>query len=397
MGNQLGTGRGADFMSELPKVETEGEGIIFGRVLGGGRFLKTLQCWHDSSMVVVKAYSKRDGNTSLREYGERLEGIRERLSSITHPNVLPFVWFPETQRAAFLVRAYVHSSLKERMTTRPFLTVLERKWLTFQLLTALQQCESVGLVHGDIKSNNVLVTSWNWLVLSDLTGLKPGYLLEDNPADLSYFFDDDYHKRCYVAPERFYHSSTPDALRPTEMMTGAIDVFASGCVIAELFLGGESIFSLSELLAYRKAEYDPEIKMADLKDPDVRELVRSMISLDPNVRRRPEEYLKDYDGRCFPPYFMSFLHPFAWRCISEMTPDESIGYISQHRDLILQELGAASAVSMSGASSPSASSDDDDSELLFDAAGADFRAGEGPRKKLNLDDGERWGVCPVFP
>ena len=145
MGNVPGTGRGADIMSELPKIETEGEGIVFGRVLGGGRFLKTLQCWHDSSMVVVKAYSKRDGSPSLREYGERLEGIRERLSGITHPNVLPFVWFPETQRAAFLVRAYVHSSLSQRMTTRPFLTVQERKWLTFQLLTALQQCESVGL------------------------------------------------------------------------------------------------------------------------------------------------------------------------------------------------------------------------------------------------------------
>ena len=145
MGNVPGTGRGADIMSELPKIETEGEGIVFGRVLGGGRFLKTLQCWHDSSMVVVKAYSKREGSPSLREYGERLEGIRERLSGITHPNVLPFVWFPETQRAAFLVRAYVHSSLSQRMTTRPFLTVQERKWLTFQLLTALQQCESVGL------------------------------------------------------------------------------------------------------------------------------------------------------------------------------------------------------------------------------------------------------------
>ena len=182
--------------------------------------------------VSLRRVRLEDESMSLREYGERLEGIRERLGSITHPNVLPFVWFPETQRSAFLVRAYVHSSLRERMTTRPFLTALESKWLTFQLLTALQQCEAAGLVHGDIKSNNILVTSWNWLVLSDLTGLKPGYLPEDNPADLSYFFDDEYHQRCYVAPERFYHSATPEALRPKEMMTCAIDVFAAGCVIA---------------------------------------------------------------------------------------------------------------------------------------------------------------------
>jgi serine/threonine protein kinase len=51
------------------------------------------------------------------------------------------------------------------------------------------QCHRAGVVHGDIKSNNVLVTSWNWLVLADFTGLKPAYLPEDNPADLSFFFD----------------------------------------------------------------------------------------------------------------------------------------------------------------------------------------------------------------
>jgi hypothetical protein len=42
MGNQLTSRLHVDFMSELPKVG-EGEGVVFGRVLGGGRFLKTLQ------------------------------------------------------------------------------------------------------------------------------------------------------------------------------------------------------------------------------------------------------------------------------------------------------------------------------------------------------------------
>eukprot|EP00961_Rhodomonas_salina_P269149 3636845-Rhodomonas_salina.1 len=42
---------------------------------------------------------------------------------------------------------------------------------------------------------NILLISLFPQVLSDLTGLKPPLLPEDNPADLSYFFDDDYHKR----------------------------------------------------------------------------------------------------------------------------------------------------------------------------------------------------------
>ena len=379
MGNQLGTARGADVMSELPKVDSEGEALVFGRVLGGGRFLKTLQCWHDTQMVVVKAYSKRDAAQSLREYAERLEGIRERLSGLDHPNVLPFMWFPETPRAAFLVRAFVHSSLKERVTMRPFLTTLERRWITFQLLTALEQCQSVGLVHGDIKSNNMLITSWNWVVLSDLTGLKPGYLPEDNPADLSYFFDDDYHKRCYVAPERFYHSSTPEAQRPKEMMTGAIDVFASGCVIAELFLSGEAPFSLAELLAYRKGQYDAAHRLRQIADADIAELVGDMIALDPAQRGLPGEYLKRYQSRCFPLYFGKFLHGFTWRCMNELTPDETIATLWRQRDAILAALGVphaegarrlpavdarfAGSISSSSSASSKSGSDDEEQDL----------------------------------
>ena len=32
--------------------------------------------------------------------------------------------------------------------------------------------------HGDIKSENVMVTSWNWLLLADFASFKPTYLPE---------------------------------------------------------------------------------------------------------------------------------------------------------------------------------------------------------------------------
>eukprot|EP00286_Rhodomonas_abbreviata_P021287 CAMPEP_0181311516 /NCGR_PEP_ID=MMETSP1101-20121128/13180_1 /TAXON_ID=46948 /ORGANISM="Rhodomonas abbreviata, Strain Caron Lab Isolate" /LENGTH=500 /DNA_ID=CAMNT_0023418255 /DNA_START=167 /DNA_END=1665 /DNA_ORIENTATION=- len=338
MGNQLATRLHVDFMSELPKVDKDGEGIVFGRILGGGRFLKSLQCWHRGNMVVVKAYSKREINESLREYGERLETIRDKLNSVQHPNILPFTWFPDTQRAAFLVRGYVQSSLKERITSRPLLTVVEKRWFTFQLLTALHQCESAGLVHGDVKTNNILVTSNNWVVLSDLTGLKPALLPEDNPADLSYFFDDDYHKRCYVAPERFYHSSSPLSERPSGHTNAGMDLFSAGCVIAELFLDGEAVMTLSQLLAYRKGEHDPAPKLAEISDPNVRELISQLMSLKPEGRGAAAEHLQAYQGTVFPRYFQGFLHAFAWRCISQLSPDECVATIAQYKPTILSEL-----------------------------------------------------------
>ena len=36
------------------------------------------------------------------------------------------------------------------------------------------------ICHGDIKSENIMMTSWNWLLLADFASFKPTYLPEVN-------------------------------------------------------------------------------------------------------------------------------------------------------------------------------------------------------------------------
>ncbi len=62
------------------------------------------------------------------------------------------------------------------------------------------------MCHGDIKIENVMVSSWNWVFLTDFASFKPTFLPEDNPAEFSYFFDTSRKRTCYVAPERFRSS-----------------------------------------------------------------------------------------------------------------------------------------------------------------------------------------------
>lgn len=58
-----------------------------------------------------------------------------------------------------------------------------QRWVCYQLLLAAAQCHSRGVVHGDIKSENVLLTSWEWVYLADFAaGLKPVALPADNPV-----------------------------------------------------------------------------------------------------------------------------------------------------------------------------------------------------------------------
>ena len=195
------------------------------------------------------------------------------------------------------------------MSTRPFLEDIEKKWLAFQLLCGIRDCHARDIYHGDIKTENTLVTSWNWLYLSDFSSsFKPTTLPEDNPADFSYFFDTAGRRTCYLAPERFLAAGeTPD---PKAQITWAMDVFSAGCVIAELFLEAP-IFNLSQLYKYRRGEYDPVITHINrITDVDVREMVAHMIQLEPESRYSAEEYLDFWRKKVFPDYFYSFLHQY---------------------------------------------------------------------------------------
>lgn len=225
------------------------------------------------------------------------------------PNALAYHRILETGIGGYLVRQYIHSSLYDRLSTRPFLEEIEKKWLSFQLLCAVRDCHARNIYHGDIKTENVLVTSWNWLYLTDFSSsYKPAYLPEDNPADFSFYFDMSGRRTCYLAPERFL----PPGEQPVgeQVITWAMDIFSVGCVIAELFLEAP-IFSLSQLFKYRQHEYNPtHSQLSKIQDSSVRELVSHMIQLDPNSRLSADEYLKFWEDKAFPSYFHGFLQQY---------------------------------------------------------------------------------------
>ena len=235
--------------------------------------------------------------------------LEERKVLADIPNALPYQRIVETETNAFLVRQYLYSSLYDRMSTRPFLEDIEKKWLAFQLLCALRDCHARNVFHGDVKTENTLATSWNWLYLSDFSSsFKPTTLPEDNPADFSYFFDTAGRRTCYLAPERFLAAGeTPD---PMAQVTWAMDVFSAGCVIAELFLEAP-MFNLSQLYKYRRGQFDPVTNhLHRIPDKDVRELVAHMIQVDPESRYSAKEYLDFWRKKVFPDYFYSFLHQY---------------------------------------------------------------------------------------
>ena len=217
------------------------------------------------------------------------------------------------------------------------------------------------MCHGDIKMENVMVTSWNWVMLTDFSAtFKPTALPEDNPADFSYFFDTSRRRTCYIAPERFRTRnthSTPsgtnlasaadvadsaastsssattsayDAVVQDVTDTGAemdlapsMDVFSAGCVLIEL-LTDSPPFNFSNLLAYRAGEYSPDRVLDKIDDPHMKDMLSHMIQRDPTRRKTANEYLAEQKGRALPEYFYKFFQSYMqiYSTDPAMMPDQ---------------------------------------------------------------------------
>jgi phosphoinositide-3-kinase, regulatory subunit 4 len=296
--------------------------LSYEKSLGTARFMKSIRARHVLGLVFVKAFVKAYPSMDLQSEVRRILEERGALADI--PNALGYQRVVETGTNGYLGRQFIHSSVYDRMrlvvfcflglagsdfcSTRPFLEDIEKKWLSFQLLCAVRDCHAREIFHGDIKTENLLVTSWNWLYLSDFSAsFKPTFLPEDNPADFSFYFDTSGRRTCYLAPERFL---VADQERSNLGVNWAMDIFSVGCVIAEIFLEAP-IFTLSQMFRYRKGEYQPELThLGKIEDKDIRDMVMHMIQLEPESRYSAEEYLNFWRHKAFPEYFYSFLHQY---------------------------------------------------------------------------------------
>jgi phosphoinositide-3-kinase, regulatory subunit 4 len=161
--------------------------------------------------------------------------------------------FPFSSYPRYAVRPYFKWSLYERLHAHPRLSASEKRFIAYQLTVALAHCHHVGVCHGDIKSENVHLTSWGWVMLCDTAFYKPPQIENEHPAAYDVYFDAGKRRRCYVAPERFLSPGEGEGkARRLKRLKTASDVFSLGCTVAELFLDGIPLFTRPGLLRYSK-------------------------------------------------------------------------------------------------------------------------------------------------
>lgn len=117
--------------------------------------------------VLYSTLSGRDDSTSLSSP-----------LFLSHPSSMPYQMFftsatPTKDRRngllqpIYLIRQYFETSLEHRLSTRPFLADVEKRFITHQLLGAVEKIHGDNITHGDLKPSNVMITSYNHVIITD--------------------------------------------------------------------------------------------------------------------------------------------------------------------------------------------------------------------------------------
>lgn len=279
--------------------------------LGSTRFMKVARVDKHKEAKVIKVFVINDQKLNLQPFEKEVIQIKNKL--VGAPNCLPFFAVNNCTKYLLLSRPYIKDSLYERLMSRPFLLEIEKKWVAYQLIKVLKQLKDSDVCHGDIKSQNVLISSSLWVQLTDFASFKPTRLPLDNPSCFNFFFDTSRRKSCYVAPERFQNGiDMSEKSLFSYPLNHCMDIFSIGCVLCELFSDGRYLFNLAQLLEYKATdqkiiEFNENIeKIMKLVPDSMKDLIISMISRDPVTRLEYTKYL----SVAFPPIFDEFYRFF---------------------------------------------------------------------------------------
>ncbi|TYZ60520.1 hypothetical protein PybrP1_009298 [[Pythium] brassicae (nom. inval.)] len=357
--------------------------LVFGKVIGNGKFLKTVSCKCDDGLLVVKIYRKFDPGENLGGANNSLRRIALAFSLEQQPNLIPYADFRLSSKhnVAFLVRQFFGANLYDRICSRPFLSPIEKKWLAvaperFYGAASSLSVAGVGVgagagagaggsaVAGTPSSANA--KGADAMMLSRMADsdvsveeMDKQFLSMDGGGSTSGLPTPSSSSSSSFAAAHAHGASTPSSMNsPFPSSSGpsfvrhkregklqeSMDIFSAGCVIAEIFLGGKPLFDLPGLLKYRTGCTEHvRSALKKIGDPRLEEMLLHMLQLEPHARASAKEYLARYSGSAggiFPSYFDTFLFRFLVLVLGRggKIPDARIRLVCKYYGRLVREV-----------------------------------------------------------
>mmetsp|Transcript_47146 Transcript_47146/g.123712 ORF Transcript_47146/g.123712 Transcript_47146/m.123712 type:complete len:344 (+) Transcript_47146:437-1468(+) len=149
-------------------------------------------------------------------------------SGVAHPNIIKLRNFhkADNDKDVYLVFDFMETDL-HAVVRANILEPVHKQFIVYQSLKALKYCHTAGMLHRDLKPSNLLLNEDCVLKVADFGLARALHEIETMNEPAAALTD-------YVAT-RWYRA--PEILLGSTSYTRAVDVWAMGCIIAEMFIG----------------------------------------------------------------------------------------------------------------------------------------------------------------
>lgn len=162
------------------------------------------------------------------EYVQRFRDEGRRVAALDQPNIVPVYQFGEESGLLFLVMPLLRESLRDYMLRMGTLQPAPAARIIIEIAQALDAAHALGLVHRDVKPENVLLDPDGKALLTDFGIARPEARLREAGA-------------ARTLASTGLPVGTPEYMAPEQLKAMAIDhrvdVYALGAVLYEMVTG----------------------------------------------------------------------------------------------------------------------------------------------------------------
>ncbi len=170
------------------------------KVLGEGGMGKVYLAFDSQSgqkLAIKELFPEQAGDPNIRK---RFQREAKALSALNHPNIVKFYEFMEHDNSAFLVMEYAEGQSLDSYITKVSGPIPEAKAIDImaQILLAFSYAHDKGIVHRDIKPNNIIISPTMGVKILDFGIAK---IERDSDAKLTQV-GTILGTSCYMSPEQ---------------------------------------------------------------------------------------------------------------------------------------------------------------------------------------------------
>lgn len=227
--------------------------------------------------VAIKSFHSEVREESLRSYLRELEMV----SALDHANILPVLDRGQSESGAFLVLPYMEGgNLRRMLDGRSFCPMPDLLPLLRQVAAGVDHAHSVGVIHGDIKPENILLGGSPRVARLADFGVARHFVVEDTVATWGGITRPPAGSSAYLSPEQLLKNE----------QSPRSDLYSLALVAYELLTGRLPFDLKAPLFIQLKARVEGDLVPARVANAQLGEAAASalMRALAVDASRRPQ-------------------------------------------------------------------------------------------------------------